>query len=143
MMKVVSVDLPLPPSVNAAFAARRGSHLLMKTAAYTQWVSTVREEYSGRQLQAAGGGKYGLFLILPRCMRGDIDNRVKLVSDILSGPPGESVAGRFSLGVVADDADMEFLYVGRSYWVDDGRCTAVVVPTERWKTALCELIDMW
>lgn len=132
---LVALRLPLPPSVNKAFASRRGSHLTMKTEAYRFWERQVRDENGdGRALPVLAPGNYGLWLDLPAAMRGDIDNRVKLVSDILKVPGKTSPSG---LGVVVDDGLMKGLYVGFSDGLKPDRCAVTVVSMAVWHGYVC------
>lgn len=132
---LVALSLPLPPSVNKAFASRRGSHLTMKTETYRFWERQVRDENgNGGLLPYLAPGDYGLWLDLPPAMRGDIDNRVKLVSDILKLPGKTSPSG---LGVVVDDGFMKGLYVGFSDGLKPGRCAVTVVSMAVWCGYVC------
>lgn len=127
---LVSVNLPTPPSVNQAFAGRRGSHLTQKTAAYHFWERQVFEEYGyGRYLPVLAPGSYGLWLDLNPAMRGDIDNRVKLVSDVLKWP---SKGSPNALGIVLDDEHMKSLYVGFGTGLAPERCAVTVVSLAEW-----------
>lgn len=130
---VVTVNLPLPPSVNDAFAARRGSHLLMKTAAYHAWARAVRDELEAAKLTlpTLQYGPYGLWVALPEKMRGDIDNRVKLLSDMLC----VSRKDEFRLAIVKDDDHMDALYVERAGAPPD-RVIATVTTMAEWPSYL-------
>jgi hypothetical protein len=132
MTTLISLVLPLPPSVNDAFTSRRGSHLLMKSAAYWHWLRRVQDDYA--QDYGTVAGPYGLWLELPAAMRGDLDNRVKLVSDVLRGPqpPNGKNPPSFSLGVVEDDRLMGALYVGRCSSLTTEECRATVVALPEW-----------
>lgn len=127
---LVSVNLPLPPSVNDAFAARRGSHLTMKTAKYRFWEREVLEEHGhGHYLPMLEAGSYGLWLDLNEKMRGDIDNRIKLVSDVLKSPTRTNPN---ALGVVVDDGSMKGLHVGFLPGLAERRCIVTVVALAAW-----------
>lgn len=129
---VVTLELPLPPSVNASFTSRRGTHLLMKTAAYRLWTRAVQDEQPNWQaLPLLRRGLYGLWISLPDKMRGDIDNRVKLLSDVLRHPN----KGEFGLAIVHDDAHMDALYVERGGAPPD-RVIATVVTMADWPSYL-------
>lgn len=134
---VVTLELPILPSVNAAFASRRGSHLLMKTAAYRAWTRAVQDEHGdGSLLPCLPAGKFGLWLSLPATMRGDIDNRVKLVADVLRAPGGAGNARHsFGLHVTSDDAHMDALYVERG-GAPPERVIATVVTLADWPAYL-------
>lgn len=131
--QIVTVNLPLPPSVNKAFSARRGSHLTMKTAAYRFWERQVYEEHpNGGALPRLKTGHYGFWLDLPAGMRGDIDNRIKLLSDVLRDK---------GLGAVIDDGDMKGLYVGFCVGLANDRCAVTVVTLPAWPAYVCMRIE--
>lgn len=65
------------------------------------------------------GCVYGLWLDLPGKMKGDVDNRTKLISDVLAEAGG--------LGIVADDKLMRAHYVGFLDGLPADRCIATVV----------------
>ena len=132
---LVAFELPLPPSVNAAFASRgAGSHRTLKTAEYRQWQREVREEFGdhGEQLPRLNQGRYGLWIDLPveNAMKGDIDNREKLLSDVLCLPSPRH--GRWGLGVVVDDAAMRAKHTERLSGLAWGRCRVAVVVYDKW-----------
>lgn len=107
----------------------------MKTAAYRFWLRQVQEEHGqGQNLPVLVDGKYGLWLDLPRGMRGDIDNRVKLVSDILKRP---EKASPDALGVVADDGLMKGLHVEFADGLPADRCVVTLVTTAAWPGYVC------
>ena len=117
---IMTLNLPLPPSVNNAFVARYGSHRTAKSGAYKFWLNQVDEEMiGGPELHP---GPYGLWVGLPVAMRGDIDNRVKLLSDVLHE----------KLAVVSDDKLMRGLYVGRVDGMAADRCAVTVVSWFMW-----------
>lgn len=131
---VITLDLPLPPSVNSAFAARRGSHLTMKTAAYRFWLQEIKELHGrGDNLPWIGGRPYGLWIDLAPNVRGDIDNRVKLLSDILKRPEKSG----HGLGVVVDDSAMWGLHVELCNGMPRDRCRATVVEMVSWPSYVC------
>lgn len=132
---IVSVNLPTPPSVNKAFAARRGSHLTQKTAAYRFWEREVLEEHGrGQYLPVLEPGSYGLWLDLSPRMRGDIDNRIKLVSDLLKEP---TMTSPNALGVVIDDGHMKGLHVEFLPGLAEQRCMVTVVSLTAWPSYVC------
>lgn len=127
---IVSVDLPLPPSVNKAFAARRGSHMLMKTAAYRFWTQQVKEEHgAGRLIPTIGGAAYGLWIDLSPKVRGDTDNRIKLLSDVIKTPRSPKDYG---LGVVDDDKCMASIHLALMEGVAHDRCRVTAVHMAAW-----------
>lgn len=130
VVDLVTLNLPVPPSVNAAFAARRGTHTLMKTADYRFWLREVRETYgNGESLPKLRDGKYGLWIDLSPEMKGDIDNRVKLLSDVIKNP---KAAGDDGLGIVSDDKAMRMLYVGVCGGLPRNRCAITLVRKRLW-----------
>lgn len=122
---LVSVDLPIPPSVNDAFASRAGGGpQTMKTAAYRFWMKAVLDEHGhGERLPRLPPGCYGLMLELPGAMRGDIDNRIKLASDVLVNE---------NLGIVEDDGFMSAIYVEQADDIPRDRCVVTVVTIDEW-----------
>lgn len=135
---VITLDLPLPPSVNSAFAARRGSHLTMKTAGYRFWLQEVKELHGrGDNLPWIGGRPYGLWIDLASNVRGDIDNRVKLLSDILKRPEKSG----HGLGVVVDDSAMWGLHVELCKGMPRDRCRVTVVEMSSWPGYICMRMD--
>lgn len=139
VVQIVSISLPIPPSMNRAFEARRGSHRTMRSAAYWFWLRQVKEEHGqGEKLPALVAGKYGLWLDLPLGMRGDIDNRVKLVSDVLKWPEKTSPD---TLGIVADDRLMKGLHIEFADGIPADRCTVTLVAMAEWPRYVCMRLE--
>ncbi len=129
-LDLVSVRLPLPPSVNSAFASRGHSHRTMKTAAYRFWWQQVTEMHgSGQNLPVFRNGAYCLWIDLPPGMRGDTDNRTKLISDVLKAPDRQ---GREGLAVVIDDAAMRDHMIHLCAGLPANECVATVMSTVVW-----------
>ena len=130
---IVSVRMPLPPSVNQAFASRGHSHRTMKTAAYRFWWQQVCERIGDfSKLPMFRGGKYCLWIDLPAAMRGDSDNRTKLISDALRAPGKNASGAREGLAVVIDDADMRHHMVYLCAGLPADECVATVVAEADW-----------
>lgn len=130
--ELVSVDLPLPPSLNKAFASSKaGSKFTMKTASYKFWVRQVREQYGdGAGLPILPSSNcYGFWLDLSHSMSGDIDNRIKLASDILMKPKS---ASQYGLGIVLDDGLMSSIHVELQKGMPRDRCRVTVVAIKHW-----------
>lgn len=107
----------------------------MKTEAYRFWERQVFDENgAGSLLPVLEPGNYGLWLDLDPAMRGDIDNRVKLVSDILKVP---DKPGSKALGVVVDDGLMKGLHVEFLPGTQPGRCVVTVVTLAMWPSYVC------
>jgi hypothetical protein len=137
---VVTVDLPLPPSVNKAYSARRGSFLTMKTASYRFWLRSVREMHgNGSDLPFLGTTKFGLWIDLPRSLKGDIDNRVKLLADIIKYPDGPD---DYKLGVVQDDKLMRGLHVELCDGLAGDMCQVTVVDRGQWPQYVCMRMEI-
>lgn len=77
----MTLRLPLPPSVNAAYAnvpgvgriASRRLRAWKKTAGWQILIQKPQRVYD----------RYGLTITVPEKMRGDVSNRIKAVEDIL------------------------------------------------------------
>lgn len=117
LVKRLTLDFPLPPSVNAAFVSRAVGRRIRRSAEYAFWIGCVCDEFPDREkLPTIGEAPYFLNIQLPVAMRGDIDNRVKLLSDMLSAPtPNHD----YRLGVVKDDKLMKGCFVSRHAAVPD------------------------
>jgi len=108
------IELPLVPSLNNAYATNRktGRRFLTRQAANwkeeAQWIIGVF--HRGRFT-----GPYRLTILLPEKMRGDVDNRAKLASDIL-----------VSMGVTPDDSKAVETTCRRDASVAAGKCVVVV-----------------
>jgi Holliday junction resolvase RusA-like endonuclease len=136
---IITLDLPLPPSVNRAFAARRGSHLTMKTAGYRFWLREVKETHGrGDNLPRLGDRPYGLWIDLSPEVRGDIDNRIKLLSDSLKCPDKPVQHG---LGIVVDDKKMRGLHVELCEGIARDRCRVTVVDMSIWPGYVCMRVE--
>ena len=87
-------------------------------------------------------GRYGLWLQLPVNMRGDVDNRVKLVSDVLREPQTtvRQDPRYFTLALVQDDKLMDALYVERAYGIEEGTCKVTIVTLSEWKAYLAMML---
>jgi len=140
VQSVVLLDLPLPPSVNNAFASRAKSHLTQKTQAYRFWGRRVHDEFgSGERLPVLAPGEYGLLIELPSTMKGDSDNRTKLLSDILRPATKET----FGLGVVVDDRLMRPHYVDFTDVLPRDRVRLRVITAALWRPYLTSYLEGW
>lgn len=138
ILPIVSLRLPLVPSINAAFASNpKNPKVLIKTAVCRAWEDAVEDRFRHQVLPRLAKGEYGLWLTVPERMRGDIDNRVKMTSDVLTclkrGSPGEAVRkARFKLEIVDDDVFMDRLYVARSREIPDNEMDVTLVTMSEW-----------
>jgi crossover junction endodeoxyribonuclease RusA len=77
------VEIPMPPSLNHAYANRKGVGRV-KVASYRQWqhaaVAMIRVSVPAAKRIA---GKINVHILLPVTMRGDCDNRIKPTLDAL------------------------------------------------------------
>jgi len=100
---VVSITLPMPPSVNRCWANVEGVGRVRSTA-YRRWSKAATQELQAQQAGAIPG-KFAVVITAGRMKRRcDIDNRIKGVLDLLSGV------------VTEDDANCERVSAG---WSDD------------------------
>lgn len=132
-LPIVSVNLPLPPSVNAAFAsAGGGSHRTRKTASYKFWQRRCADEWSWQpHAERLAAGPYCLWVDLPAGMRGDTDNRTKLLADIVKRP---EKANDFRLNVVDDDRHMGAHHVEPgTVGLPVDRCIVTLVTAPAWR----------
>jgi Holliday junction resolvase RusA-like endonuclease len=75
------MTLPLPPSTNNLFAnGKHGGRF--KTDAYKQWLNDAGWELKTQRPQRVAGW-VDITILLPEAMRGDADNRIKPVLDLL------------------------------------------------------------
>jgi len=86
MYKMIYVNLPLPPSVNnlwRSISRKYGKISVIKSSKYKEWL-----HYAGSELNSQKPtpvcGEYCLEIFLPENMKGDIDNRIKAINDLLA-----------------------------------------------------------
>lgn len=106
--------LPVPPSANNLFANRRRGGRY-KTKRYLEWIKKAGAEVllaRPRPIQ----GSYALSLTLPK-IRGDADNRIKAVNDLL-----------VDMCLVGDDSQCKSIRVEVD---DEGPRGLVMVAVER------------
>lgn len=137
---IVTIELPLPPSVNKAYASNGHSHRLRRTQAYWFWAQQVRDEHGeGEALPVLVPGQYGLLLELPGAMRGDSDNRTKVSSDMLE-PKSKEAHG---LGIVKNDKLMRPHYVDFDDALPAGRVRLRIVTLVWWRPYLMSYLEGW
>jgi len=82
-MKLAAICLPMPPSVNGLFA-NSGKRGRVRTPAYAKWARAAHWTIISRCPQPRlVPPPYTVRISLPIVMRGDLDNRVKAVLDVL------------------------------------------------------------
>jgi Holliday junction resolvase RusA-like endonuclease len=115
----ITLKLPVPPSTNNLFV--NGKRGRFKSQRYKDW---VLEAHSWLKQQTCGVviGAYLVEITLPEMIRGDIDNRIKPISDFL-----------VTEGVTPDDKHLWKVSVERNPNVEPGWChvTARSIKTAR------------
>lgn len=116
---MITVTLPLPPSANALFVNAPGRGRF-KSAAYKSWlteagwcVQTPTRYATVRRV----AGPYTLTITVPATMRGDIDNRVKAISDLL-----------VKHGITDDDRAADAVTVRRGATPSAQQCIVEIAP---------------
>lgn len=80
------INLPVPPSINAAYANRKGGkgRGRVKTGAYWRWLDQAdRHLLMQKRGLTPMRGPLVIEIRLPVSMRGDVSNRIKLAEDFL------------------------------------------------------------
>ncbi len=114
------LKLPIPPSVNAAYANNksgkgRGRY---KTAKYKAWVIEADKMLlTQKRGLVPVSGPAMVVVKLPMKMRGDVSNRIKVPEDFL-----------VSRGLTSDDKKNVFVGAIRDAAVEMGFCEIVVRP---------------
>jgi Holliday junction resolvase RusA-like endonuclease len=98
----ISVNLPMPPSVNRLWRSGRG--LVFRSKAYLDWIRAADAELmASRQMPKRRiEGPFEAHITLSRRVRGDVDNRVKGLLDFLQ-----------SREIIRNDSDCQRLTVER------------------------------
>jgi|SRR5271166_1761446 len=112
----ITIELPLPPSANHAYFNVPGKGR-RPSAKHAEWKREAGWLIKLARLTPLPTGRYSFSLLLPAMMYGDVDNRVKLVLDLL-GPRG--------MRVTPDDKFARIDLVDRSGDVPSGRCIVSV-----------------
>lgn len=111
------LTLPLPPSVNAAYANVRFVGRV-KTKAYRQWLKAADGYFATQKRRIIPiSGPCRVKIRLPTNMRGDISNRIKLAEDYL-----------VSRNLTSDDANNVKIGAERAAHVPMGFCEIEVTP---------------
>lgn len=112
--KTFSVEIPVPPSLNHAYANAPGKGRV-KTKSTTAWKRTTAWLIRSRiPASRTISGAIHVRLELPRKMRGDADNRIKLALDALV------MSGR-----IDDDRHVDEIWCGRV--LDRSDCAVLTV----------------
>ncbi|WP_332116045.1 RusA family crossover junction endodeoxyribonuclease [Azorhizobium caulinodans] len=117
-MPEISVDLPFPPSVNAAWRSVKGRVLLSKK--YRQWLDEAEgrflEQGAHKLPRVSGAFEASIVLDAGKRRTSDVDNRIKPVLDALQ---------RF--GLVANDRHCDRLTIA---WGDAPAGCSITILTE-------------
>lgn len=120
---MITVTLPLAPSVNGAFANVHGKGRV-RTAPYKTWAQSAGWELKAQRPIRCDCDRLEVVIALPEKMPGDVDNRVKPTLDLL-----------VSLGLIRDDSHVYELRVHRSTLVPTGRMRVSYGPAGEAKAA--------
>lgn len=115
-MTKVSLSLPWPPSVNRHVrAAKRGVYTSREWRDYLQAGVLI-----GKRCQRLGKARVAVEILLypPTRRRCDIDNRVKILLDVIERS-----------GIIADDSQVDILHVERREVAPPGRADVTVRET--------------
>lgn len=96
----VCISLPVPPSLNNAFANVPGKGRI-KSKAYTRWIDEAAVEFRAQSPDAVPGRVIVSVCFERDNLQADVDNRVKPLLDFLV-QPGRTKKARVD-GVIADD----------------------------------------
>jgi Holliday junction resolvase RusA-like endonuclease len=103
---MLTLSLPLPPSSNNAFANRKGGTGFgrVKSGRYRAWIKQADVYYALQRLGSKQPitGPYTCKMVFPPRMRGDLENRSKLIMDWL-----------VSRGLTPDDKHLQGLILER------------------------------
>jgi Holliday junction resolvase RusA-like endonuclease len=111
---MITLTLPLPPSVNASTrnVAKVGR---VKTAAYRNWIAEADASYMEQKRGVKPlTGPYTFHMWVPQNMRGDVDGRLKAAIDYL-----------VRVELTPDDRHCQKVTVERWHMVEEGKCLVV------------------
>lgn len=116
-MKVVTLDLPLPPSANAIWRTTKSGRTYLNPK-YRDWRKAATTSLWTQK--PAGGfpkfeGAFEVQIVVALKMVGDIDNRVKPALDFLA-----------SANIIANDKHAHRATIARSEFVPKGMCRVFV-----------------
>ncbi len=115
----VTIELPLPPSVNTYWRNFRGRTVL--SANGRKYKLTVQEYVAAHNLPKFGDARLGASItIFPRDKRAiDLDNRLKAIGDSLQ-----------EAGLFDDDSQFDRIYICRGSIKKGGGCTITIATIE-------------
>lgn len=121
---VFSALLPIPPSLNNAFVNATGKRGRIKSDGYREWIRIARFALPDGPRVV---GPFEVTISLPAAMRGDLDNRIKPVLDLL-----------VKAGITADDRHCQSIFVRRSDGLFEDQCAVAVRQHGSFSPALAE-----
>lgn len=83
-MTEITVDLPMPPSVNRLWTRTRRGMGMVKSKQYVAWIKEADGEYMAAKepgIVPRISGEFEVTIFLQRGYRGDGDNRIKALLD--------------------------------------------------------------
>lgn len=107
-------DLPLGPSVNQMYPGKGRRY---KSGLYRNWISTAGWHIRASRPPPLRMVPFSVRILVPEQMRGDPDNRIKAILDLL-----------VRNGVTPDDKYVHKVSVERSSEAFPGRCIVYVFP---------------
>lgn len=113
-MSGFTLTLPIPPSANNLF--KTVGNRRPPTGQYLDWRDAAGWNLKQSKVERVSG-RYGLFLLLPIKMRGDVSNRLKAVEDLL-------VANNLT----DDDSRSDIALAARWPGVVEGTCIVIARP---------------
>ncbi len=117
-MKVLVLNLPLPPPANNMFENVPGKGRV-RSRRYKRW-SIAALNYAWLSKPQGGfpffDGPFNVQITVPAKMRGDVDGRVKAIPDFLKKPAG----------IINDDRHMQGVSIARGAEIEPGFCRVFV-----------------
>jgi Holliday junction resolvase RusA-like endonuclease len=114
---VIKLDLTIPPSVNNIWNPVYKGYkkaAMVRSPEYNSWLNKAGFELLSQKPKGIKG-KYNLSILFNDKIRGDLDNRIKPINDLLQ-----------KHGVIENDSMNKRLYVSISKAVEVGRCIVSV-----------------
>lgn len=117
-MKVLVLNLPLPPPANNMFVNVAGKGRV-RSGKYKRWsIAALKLAWLSKP---QGGfplfdGPFNVQISVPTKMRGDVDGRIKAIPDFLKKPAG----------IITDDKHMQGVSIARDAEIEPGFCRVFV-----------------
>jgi Holliday junction resolvase RusA-like endonuclease len=110
---MISVTLPLPPSVNRLYVRTRAG--VVCSSRYLRWKRDAGWVIRAARVRPLVCESYDAIIYVPQRMKGDIDNRIKAILDLF-----------VSLELVPDDRRVARVTASRSNTTLPGTCDVVL-----------------